>query len=80
LISVTERNAFGVPELTRSASIQLNERVLLRRPFERLTLSQSCGLARHSCTPARPCVPCDQGSPLREGTAAPLNRVWTESQ
>jgi hypothetical protein len=65
----------AVPALTRSADIKLNKRVSLRRPFELLTLSQSCGLARHSRTPARPCVPRDQGSPLREGTAAPLNRV-----
>jgi hypothetical protein len=34
-----------VPELMRSAYIKLNERVLLQRPFELLTLSQSCGLA-----------------------------------
>jgi hypothetical protein len=34
-----------VPELTRDAGIQLNERVLLRGAFELLTLSQSCSLA-----------------------------------
>jgi hypothetical protein len=40
-----------VPELIRSARVQLNERVLLQRPFELLTSSQSFGLARHSRTP-----------------------------
>ena len=35
----------AVPELTRSAGIQLNKRVSLRRSFEFLSLSQSRGLA-----------------------------------
>ena len=35
----------AVPELTRHAGIQLNERVSLRRPFEILSSIQSCGLA-----------------------------------
>src|SRR5258708_9942980 len=64
-------NPDGVPQLTRNPGIQLNERVSLRQLLELLTFSQSRGLARHSCTPAKPCVPCDQGAPLRAGAAAP---------
>ena len=64
-------NPDGVPDLTRNPGIQLNERVSLRQLFELLKFSQSCGLARRSCTLAKPCVPRDQGSPLREGAAAP---------
>jgi hypothetical protein len=37
---------YAVPKLTPSGDIKLNERVLLRRPFELLTFSQSRGLAR----------------------------------
>jgi hypothetical protein len=38
-------SCFGVPDLTRKAGIQLNERVSLRRPFEILSSIQSRGLA-----------------------------------
>jgi len=46
--------------LTRRADIKLNKRVLLRRPLELLTLSQSCVLARHSVPPPSHAFPCDQ--------------------
>jgi hypothetical protein len=41
----------AVPELTRSVGIKLNARVLLRRSFQLLKLSQSCDLARHHVPP-----------------------------
>jgi hypothetical protein len=47
-VMATALAVFGsnqVPELTRCADIQLNERVSLRRSHELLASSQSCGLA-----------------------------------
>jgi hypothetical protein len=40
----------AVPELTRSAGIQLNERVSLPRPIEILSSIRSCGLANAAST------------------------------
>jgi hypothetical protein len=77
-ISSSIRNNFSVPELIRGARIQLNERVLLQRPFKLLTLSQSFGLARLTY-PRQAMRTVRLGVAAREGTAAPLNRVWTES-
>ena len=67
----------AVPDLTRNADIQLNERVSLRSPFEILSSIQSRGLA--SAAPTGHDVYCAIRGRCCVKAAAPPNRVWTES-
>jgi|SRR5260221_14591114 len=60
----------AVPESTRSAGIQLNERVSLRRSFEFVNVVRSRAIWPDAHVPPPGCVPCDQGSPCRKGTFA----------
>jgi hypothetical protein len=68
-----------VPELIRSAYIKLNERVLLQRPFEFLTLSESCGLARHYVPPPGHAYRAIRGRRFARGRRPRSNRIWMES-
>jgi hypothetical protein len=72
------QGGLAVPDLTRNAGVQLNERVSLQRPCKLLTLSQSRDLAdaalsgghEYRAIRGRCCV---------TEAAAPPDRVWTES-